>query len=236
WLTGVDDSPRAGQVACLLAVRRNARIERAGRAVVEDRERRRRITARADSPQHVIGIARIDVLVDHHHEPAHVLAAGGQANAHGVARIALLDLHHCDARYRQPADIQHVLEAGPLQPVRLVALLSWQREMRRGASVAHRRHSQDDRIVAVIQRLHVNDRLGPGAGRVVAGPFSERTLVARFHSGRGNRSGDDDLGGRGYGQPGYFLADDLDRLTAHVADQVVLAHAQLLAEEWGCAG
>src|SRR5581483_569474 len=104
------------------------------------------------------------------------------------------------------------------------------------ASVAHRRHSQDDRIVAVIQRLHVNDRLGPGAGRVVAGPFSERTLVARFHSGRGNRSGDDYLGGRGYGQPGYFLADDLDRLTAHVADQVVLAHAQLLAEEWGCAG
>src|SRR5712692_6323460 len=50
-LAGVDDGPRARQIACPLTIGRDTRIEPARLAAFQNRERRLRIAAGSDRPQ-----------------------------------------------------------------------------------------------------------------------------------------------------------------------------------------
>ena len=88
---------------------------------------------------------------------------------------------------------------------------------------ALRRAAEQDRVVAMVDRLDVDDRLRPQVAGIVAGPLAERTLDALvagldetlkhdFRVGRNRQAGD-------------RAPDHLHRLAAHAADDLVFAHA-----------
>src|SRR5438132_14107569 len=60
-----------------------------------------------------------------------------------------------------------------------------------------RGRAQEDRVVAVVERFDLHERLGPRVARVVAGPLAERTLDNPLF--RVDPAFNDDLGlGRGW--------------------------------------
>ena len=90
-------------------------------------------------------------------------------------------------------------------------------------AAAHRRHAEQDRIVAVIDRLDVEHRDRPHAAGVVARPFAERAFRMRL-AGR-DVAFQHDLGIGREGQPRHLAAHHLGRAAAHAADDVELEGA-----------
>ncbi len=102
------------------------------------------------------------------------------AGLSGVARVALPDRHA--VQQARGADLVaphpgHVGHAGGGE-----RLLDHRRAQHRAVaahlvrSAAHRRHAQQDRVVAVVERLDLQDRFRVLAAGVIAGPLAERTL------------------------------------------------------------
>ncbi len=93
-----------------------------------------------------------------------------------------------------------------------------------------RRHVEEDRIVAVVDRLDADDRLlvggALGADRVIAGPFAERAFEPRLDLGRRHLAFDDDLGMGRDRQPRERALDHLDRPAEHAAGAIELGHAE----------
>src|SRR5207249_296486 len=81
---------------------------------------------------------------------------------------------------------------------------------------------EDDRVVPVVERLDVDDRLRPGSRRIVAGELAERALQPALVVPRWHLPGEHDLRRSGDWQPGDLLADHLHRCPTEVADQLVL--------------
>ena len=98
-----------------------------------------------------------------------------------MARIALLDgdavKHARSADFMTPdlADIRHArahqlaLEHGRAHDGAITRHLI--------RTAAERRDAQDNRIIAVINRLNIEHRLGAVPRRVVSGPLAERSFV-----------------------------------------------------------
>ncbi len=190
-----------------------------------------RIGARDHGPEHVIEIGHIDVVVAYHDILRRIGRAaalrGNVGGLHRVARIALCDRHgmqHAgaadfvtphliDARH---AGVDHVLLDDGRAHHGAVA-----RHLVR--SRAHRRHAQQDRIVAMIDRLDVDHRHLAHAARIVTGPFAERALRV-FLVGR-DKAFEHDLRVGREREAGHLAAHHPGRSPAHAADDVELEHA-----------
>src|SRR5439155_7416062 len=86
-----------------------------------------------------------------------------------------------------------------------------------------RRSSEQDRIVPVVDRLNVDDRLLARTAGVVAGPLAERAL--HEPGVRRSEALDHNLGVGRDRQAGVLSADGLDRLATQAADPLHLVDA-----------
>ena len=160
------------------------RIERRAPAAVDDVDLIARVAARAHRPDHVVEVGRVDVVVDHD-GPAIVVGAGVAVRGHhrgllGVAAVQRLDRDHQHEAAAAGLMRPYALHAGDAGGLELVP----DRTAAVGAEiegVVVRRHRRDradqDRIVAVHQRVDADRWLEVAAARVVAGPFAERAFL-----------------------------------------------------------
>ena len=140
--------------------------------------------------------------------------------------VALPDRHH--RKEPRPAHLV-APHAGHVGDARQGELLVDRRRAQEGAVVGQfgrgldRRGAEENRVVAVVERLDLHHRLFPLRAGIVARPLAERPLrqpVARVH-----KPLDHDLGIRGDGQPRRGADEDLDRLADEAAGDVVLVLA-----------
>src|SRR6476646_5924785 len=227
---GVDDRPAVGEVAGRLALRLDAGIERRRPGVADDVDRGGGVWAGDQGPYQLLEIGDVDVVVDHDHVSPAIgtdMAHGGDmAGLLGMAGIALVDRD----REEEPrvADLVRP-RRGDARHARLLDVLAQQAGADHRAIAADlvrwslRHAAEQDRIVAIIDRLDVEHGFGPQIAGVIAGPFRERALdalVAGF-----DEALDDDLGiGRNW-QAGDRAIDDLDRFAADAPDDLVFADA-----------
>src|SRR6202043_3446881 len=123
----------------------------------------------------------VDVFVDHDHIApaigADVALRGDVAGLFAVAGIALL--HRDGEEQPRVADLVRP-RRGDAGHAGLLDVLAQQRRAHDGAVAADfvrwtlRRAAEQDRLVAMIDRLDVNHRLGPQIAGVIAGPLAER--------------------------------------------------------------
>src|SRR5262249_3735111 len=230
-LAGIDQRDRVGDVAGLAPLGRDRgigiRVPRTG----DELDRLLGIGAGDHRPQHVVEIGQVDVVIADHdifRGVGRTAALGSDVRGlHRVARIALRDRHRVQhARgadlvaphliHARHAGIDHVLlDDGRAHDGAIARHL-----VRAGA---HRRHAEQDRVVAVIDRLDVDDRDLTHAAGVVAGPFAERPL--RVGLARLDVAFDHDLGVGRKRQPRDLAAYHLGRPPAHAADDVELERA-----------
>src|SRR5205807_3358515 len=222
----VDDHARV----VALDVRRDGRIERAGPGPVDDVEGALGIRTGQHGPHDVVDVGDIDVLVHHDDDAAQVRAdaahRGDVSGLPGVPRVALLDrdrVQESAASDPEAVRVDDAGHAGRLElaqkecasqifavAVRLVRRLVW-------------RDAEDDRIVAVVDGLNLEDRLRARARGVIAGPLAERTLGRALVVMEEPR--EHDLRGSRHRQTGDRLSDDLVRLATDPAGPVVLTDA-----------
>src|SRR3954469_19850050 len=227
---GVDDRSAVGEVTGRLALGLDARIERRRPGVADDVDRGGRVRAREQGPHQLLEIGDVDVVVDHDHVSPAIgtdMAHGGDmAGLLGMAGIALVDRD----REQQPrvADLMRP-SRGDARHARLLDVLAQQAGSHHRAIAADlvrrplRDAAQQDRIVAIIDRLDVEHGLGPQIAGVIAGPFRERALDALVAGLDEDLY--DDLGVGRDRQAGDGAVDDLDRLAADAADDLVFADA-----------
>src|SRR5579862_645411 len=179
------------------------------------------VEARPQRPQDFPGIVGVHVVVDDDEQPVGTAHFGQLVDgARHVVGLLLMDgddvaaeRHQVggpangNARFLQPAD-------GPDRAQR-------QHEGITGPML-QRRAAVQDGVVAVIERLDVDDRLGGFLGLVVASPFAEGTLHQVLGLGREHLAFDGDLGTRGNRQAGSLPFDDRHRLAREEAGVVVL--------------
>src|SRR3954467_11569790 len=227
---GVDDRPAVGEVAGRLALRLDAGIERRRPGVADDVDRGGGVRAREQGPYQLLEIGDVDVVVDHDHVSPAIgtdMAHGGDmAGLLGMAGIALVDRD----REQEPRVADLVRPGGgDARHARLLDILAQQARADHGAIAADlvrpalRHAAPQDRIVAIIDRLDVEHGLGSEVAGVIAGPFRERALDALV--ARLDEALDDDLGIGRDRQAGDGAVDDLDRLAADAADDLVFADA-----------
>src|SRR5262249_30369507 len=141
----------------------------------------------AHRPQHFIGVRGVDVVVDDD-DPAvgiraGVAGRGRGAGLFGVARVHLTDRDHrhqsTTAGFVRP-DSYHTGHTGPLELV--PDQRRTQRAAEKGVVVGRfaRNTAEHDRIVAIQDRLDVDDRLRFATAGVIAGPFTERAFLPQL--------------------------------------------------------
>src|SRR5438045_201531 len=228
WPGRVDDRARA----VALAVLRYARVERSAPRSLDDVDGVDWIRTRAHRPHDVVQVHHVDVVVDDDDVAPEV-----RAGVHGrremtdlarVSRVALLDAHRVEEA--RTADLVAPDALDSRDPDRLELRPQQRRPEERpveGLLVGRlvRRRAEDDRVVAVIERLDLHERLGPRITGVVARPLAERTLddlLFRIHPAL-----DDDLGIGREREPGDRSFDNAIRLAAHAAGPVVLGQPEL---------
>src|ERR1700692_4611784 len=228
--TGVDDGAAVGVIAGRLALGLDARIERRRPGVADDVDRGGGIRARDQRPDHLFQVRDVDVFVDHDHIApaigADVALRGDVAGLLAVARIALV---HRDAE-EQPRIADLVRPGrGDAGHAGLLDILAQQRRAHYGAVAADlvrwplRHAAEQDRLVAMIDRLDVDHRLGPVVAGVIAGPFAEWPFES--HIVGLDETFDGDLGIGGDRQAGNRALDHLYGRAAHAADDIELADA-----------
>src|ERR1051325_2792946 len=222
----VDDGAR---VEALLA-RVDDRIERAAPAAPDDLDVLHGVRAARHRPHDVVVVAGVDIFVHHDHVAAEIGARvalrGDERGLARVARIALLDRDDehetAAAGDRKPyaLDVRH---AGLFQLVpdkRRAEIRAIPAQFRRRTAW---RRAQNNRVVAVIDALDLDDRLGTLVARVIAGPLAEWTFGPRLVEN--NVAFDRDLGSRRNREAGVLAFEDFERLAAHAADELVFRHA-----------
>src|SRR5579864_2415747 len=227
---GVDDGAAIGVIAHRLAFRLDARIQWRRPGIADDVDRGCRIGPRDQCPDHLLEIRDVDIVVDHDRVAAAIgsdVAHGGDmAGLPGVAGIALLDGN--DEQKPRAANLVRPggCDAGDAV---LLDVLAQQRRANDGAITADfvrralGRAAEQDRVVAVIDGLDVQYRLGPQVAGVIAGPLAERAFDA-YVVGL-DKTLDHDFGVGRYRQPGDRPFDHLDRRAADAADDVEFADA-----------
>src|SRR6185369_7232674 len=144
-----------------------------------------------------------------------------------MARIALLDRdrdqHARGADLVRPdlGDIRHAGAAQLLLEHRRTHDRAIARHLIRAA--ADRRHAENDRIVAVIDRFDLEYGLRALIGGVIARPFTERSFEFTIVVVQKTFENNFRIGWKR--QPGDFAAHAFDRFAAHAADNVVFADA-----------
>ena len=127
---------------------------------------------------------------------ASILLLDGDHDEEGIVHIDAGDARHARSFELLPQD----------------AALETHRMVRRARPL--RRHVQQDRVVAVVDRLDADDRLlvgvTLGTDRVIARPLAERSFHVRFGLGRRHLALDHDFGVRRDRQAGERSADHLD--------------------------
>src|SRR5262245_56730440 len=91
-----------------------------------------------------------------------------------------------------------------------------------------RRHSEDDRIVAIHYVLNFHHRFVMRAGGVVTGPFTKRPFRSAFSLRRHDVTLDRQLGSGRNRQPGFLTTNDFYRLIAQPASDFYFGHAPWL--------
>src|SRR5207247_6170525 len=209
----VDDRARAEA----LLVRMDARIERARPRARDDVDRFGRLAARAHGPEDLLEVHDVDIVVDDDRVAAEVRAGvharGGVADLARVARVALLDRDRVEEP--RPADLV-APDADDARDRRRLEVAAEARAPHEravegllvGRDVRGRR--EDDRVVAEVDRLDAEHRLGAIQRGVVAGPLAERTLDLALV--RVDPALHHDIGVRRDRQPGdRFLHDAIPR-------------------------
>src|SRR5262249_33052311 len=157
---------------------------------------------------------------------AHVAHGRHMASLLGMAGIALVD-----GDSEQEPRIADLVRPGRRHAghARLLDTLAQQRGANHSAIAANlvprtlRHATKQDGIVAIIDGLDVEHGFGPQVAGVVAGPFAKRSFEA-FVAGL-DEALEHDLGIGRDRQPGDGAVDDLHRLAAHAAHDLVFAHA-----------
>jgi hypothetical protein len=190
------------------------------------------ITPGPNGPEHVLRVFYVDVLV---HDDEHSLGdgkAGERADQPLNLVFALLaDLDHGRAHIGQIAHTDDTAHSFALEPAP-EARDRPHRQRRRIVSPdrLEGRRAQEDRALAVVERLHLDDRLRHHAPHIVARVFSKRTLVATFHLRGRNLALDRNLRRRRDRQSGQLALDDLYGLPAHEPGIFVFGNAGRGAE------
>src|SRR5579864_8089207 len=227
---GVDDGAAIRVIAHRLAFRLDARIQWRRPGIADDVDRGCRIGPRDQCPDHLLEIRDVDIVVDHDRVAAaigsDVAHRGDMAGLPGVAGIALLDGNH----EQEPRAANLMRPSGrDAGHTGLLDVFPQQCRTNDGAITADfvrrtlGRAPEQNRIVAVIDRLDVQYRLGPQVAGVIAGPLAERSFDA--HVVGLDETLDHDFGVGRDGQPGDRPFDHLDWSTADAADDVELADA-----------
>src|SRR5581483_10410054 len=181
-LRGVYYGPRAEA----LLVRRDDRVERAAPGAANDVNVARRLAAGGQRPQHLVGVVDVHVLVYHDHVAPQVRArATLRRHVRRLLRVARVALADADDDEEPPGRRMdaHALHVGHARRLHLVPDGRRAQQpaealgLRRGLE---RRRAHQDRVVAVVERLHADHWLGPAGAGVVAGPLAERSLDARL--------------------------------------------------------
>ncbi len=163
-------------------LRWHARVERCRPATVDDLDVRCWVDPGLHRPQHFLDVRGIDVVIDD--DGVTAVARRGRTPEHGMRRllgmtdVALLDRHHHQV-------IVVDVDTGNIGHTRRLELIPQHARIEPHAVMRGtrplRRHADDDRIVAVIDRLDPNHRLilagAQRAARVVARPLTERPFL-----------------------------------------------------------
>src|SRR5260370_1351746 len=154
---------------------------------------------------------------------AGVTIGGHHAGLSGVAGIALLDGNYVE----QPAAARFMTpNAANIRNTRSLQLLPQQRGAHEAAHIVELagrprgRRAEDDRVVAMIEPLDLDNRFGTPRAGVVSGPLSERAFIA-FLAGH-RVAFDHDLGRSREGQARVLAFNHLHRTALQSSDPVVL--------------
>src|SRR5205823_7602991 len=158
----VDDEPAVEALLPGL----DGRVEWAAPGAVDEVQAPLRIGPRADRPDDLVQVGDVDVVVDDHRDAAEIGAAAALAGdvpgLARVARVALLDGNHVE----QPAAAdpvapggRHVRDAGQAQLTTEIRAAQVLAEAVRLVGRFLRRAAQDDGVVAMVNGLHLEDRL-----------------------------------------------------------------------------
>src|SRR6267142_3658661 len=223
----VDDRARA----VALAVLRDARVERSAPRALDDVDRFDRIRARAHRPDDVVQVHDVDVVVDDDDVAAEVRPGMDgrreMPDLTSVSGVALLDAHGVEEPRAADLVAPHALDAWNSDRLELRPEQCRPEERAvEGLLVRRlvRRRAEDDRVVAVIDRFDLHERLGPRVAGVVAGPLAERTLDDLLF--RIDPALDDDLGVGREREPGDRSLHDAIRLAADATGPVVLGQPE----------
>src|SRR5439155_15805752 len=163
-----------------------------------------------------------DVVVDQDQVaggPVRQAGHGVVGDSHGMARIVLLDRDH-----EEGPDLTDTLDSLQARLIEHMPSSGGLGEAAGQTSLpeAQGRLAHDDRVVAMIDRLDLDWRLGE-AGGVVPETLAPGALDSRWlQVGMDDLALEHDLGGSREGQTGYRSVDDLDWLAAQEAGVIQL--------------